>query len=80
MKDLKGKRIAIVATDGYEESELFKPKIIFEENGAEWVDSEMVVDKKLITSRSPSDLDAFCKKVIEKLHTEKKAFQSENTF
>mgnify|MGYP001064635759 CR=1 FL=1 len=180
MEDLKGKRIAILATDGFEESELFKPKIVFEENGAEviiiapqkgkikgwnhvewgkeievdltvddakendydalvlpggvinpdklrrvpsavyfvksffdnnnpvaaichgpqmlieagvikgrtmtsfhsiktdlqnagaeWVDSEVVVDNKLITSRNPSDLDAFCKKVIEKLHTEK---------
>lgn len=180
MKDLQGKRIAILATDGFEESELFKPKIVFEENGAEisiiapqkgkikgwkhgdwskeievdltvddakesdfdalvlpggvinpdklrripsavffvnsffdnnkpvaaichgpqllieagvikgrtmtsfhsiktdlenagakWVDSEVVVDNQLITSRNPSDLDAFCKKVIEKLHAEK---------
>jgi len=179
MEDLQGRRIAILATDGFEESELFKPKIVFEENGAEvtiiapqkgkikgwnhgewskeievdltvddakendydvlvlpggvinpdklrrmpsavyfvrsffdnnkpvaaichgpqmlieagvvkgrtmtsfhsiktdlenagaeWVDSEVVEDNKLITSRNPSDLDAFCKKVIEKLNAE----------
>ena len=33
--------------------------------GAEWVDEEVVVDMGLVTSRSPSDLDAFNKKVIE---------------
>lgn len=33
--------------------------------GAEWVDEEVVVDNGLITSRTPSDLPAFCKKMIE---------------
>ena len=33
--------------------------------GAEWVDEEVVVDRGLITSRSPKDLPAFCKKIIE---------------
>ncbi len=33
--------------------------------GAEWVDEEVVVDNGLVTSRSPSDLPAFCKKMIE---------------
>ena len=28
--------------------------------GATWVDQEVVLDKNLITSRSPDDLDAFC--------------------
>lgn len=35
MKDLKGKRIAILATNGFEESELFEPRKALEENGAE---------------------------------------------
>lgn len=33
--------------------------------GAEWSDEEVVVDNGLVTSRSPSDLPAFCKKMIE---------------
>jgi len=35
--------------------------------GAVWIDEEVVVDKNLITSRSPKDLPAFCKKMIEKI-------------
>lgn len=34
MKDLEGKRIAILATNGFEESELFDPKNALEESGA----------------------------------------------
>jgi len=33
--------------------------------GAEWVDEEVVVDNGLVTSRTPADLPAFNKKVIE---------------
>lgn len=33
--------------------------------GAEWSDEEVVVDNGLVTSRNPSDLPAFCKKMIE---------------
>lgn len=33
--------------------------------GANWTDSEVVVDKGLVTSRSPKDLPAFNKKMIE---------------
>ena len=33
--------------------------------GAEWSDQEVVIDHGLVTSRSPSDLPAFCKKMIE---------------
>lgn len=33
--------------------------------GADWVDEEVVVDNGLVTSRSPKDLEAFCKKMIE---------------
>ncbi|MBA2562498.1 MAG: DJ-1/PfpI family protein, partial [Chitinophagaceae bacterium] len=35
--------------------------------GVEWEDKEVVVDRGLITSRSPKDLDAFNKKIIEEL-------------
>jgi protease I len=33
--------------------------------GARWVDREVVVDDKLVTSRGPADLRAFCQKAIE---------------
>ncbi|GAA4284592.1 type 1 glutamine amidotransferase domain-containing protein [Brevibacterium daeguense] len=35
--------------------------------GADWVDSEVVVDGKLITSRNPGDLDAFNSAVVDAL-------------
>ncbi|MCW3072493.1 MAG: intracellular protease, PfpI family [Bacteroidetes bacterium] len=35
--------------------------------GAEWSDEEVVVDNGLVTSRSPEDLPAFCKKMVEEI-------------
>jgi protease I len=35
--------------------------------GAKWVDEEVVVDQGLVTSRSPKDLPAFCKKMVEEI-------------
>ena len=35
--------------------------------GVNWVDREVVVDNGLVTSRSPKDLDAFIKKMIEEM-------------
>jgi len=35
--------------------------------GGIWEDSAVVVDKGLITSRNPDDLDAFCGKIIEEI-------------
>lgn len=35
--------------------------------GVDWVDKEVVVDNGLVTSRSPKDLDAFNKKLLEEL-------------
>jgi protease I len=35
--------------------------------GATWYDKEVVVDNGLITSRSPKDLEAFNRKVIEEI-------------
>jgi protease I len=33
--------------------------------GGEWIDEEVMEDQGLVTSRSPDDLEAFCKKSIE---------------
>lgn len=48
--------------------------------GAEWVDQEVVVDKGLVTSRSPKDLPAFNKKMVEEFaegsHTRREASAS----
>ena len=41
--------------------------------GVNWVDKEVVVDNGLVTSRSPEDLEAFNKKVIEELSEGKHA-------
>lgn len=35
--------------------------------GAEWIDEQVVTDNGLVTSRNPSDLPAFCKKMIEEI-------------
>ena len=35
--------------------------------GAEWVDSEVVVDQGLVTSRGPQDLPAFSRKFLEEI-------------
>lgn len=35
--------------------------------GAKWVDQEVVVDKNLITSRTPADLPAFCRELVKAL-------------
>ena len=38
-----------------------------ENAGANWEDSEVVVDNGLVTSRSPEDLDAFNRKMVEEI-------------
>lgn len=38
-----------------------------ENAGATWVDEEVVTDNGLVTSRTPKDLVAFCKKMIEEI-------------
>ncbi|AEA25684.1 intracellular protease, PfpI family [Pseudonocardia dioxanivorans CB1190] len=37
--------------------------------GAEWVDDEVVIDGQFTTSRSPADLPAFCRAIIEQFAT-----------
>ena len=38
--------------------------------GADWVDEELVVDRALVTSRKPDDLDAFCAAIVEEFARE----------
>lgn len=40
-------------------------KVDLQNAGASWVDEEVVVDKGLVTSRTPDDLKAFNAKMIE---------------
>lgn len=35
--------------------------------GAHWIDEEVVVDNGLVTSRTPKDLPAFNKKLVEEI-------------
>jgi len=42
-------------------------RVDLENAGAEWVDQEVVVDNGLVTSRSPSDLEAFNEKMVEEI-------------
>jgi protease I len=35
--------------------------------GADWVDEEVHVDRGLVTSRKPDDLEAFCSKAVEEI-------------
>lgn len=47
-----------------------------ENSGASWVDEEVVVDQGLVTSRSPKDLPAFNKKIVEEFREGKHAGQT----
>lgn len=38
-----------------------------ENAGATWVDEEVVVDRRLVTSRTPADLPAFCAALIKEI-------------
>lgn len=42
-------------------------RLDLENAGAHWKDKEVVIDDGLITSRSPDDLDAFCREIINLL-------------
>jgi protease I len=39
--------------------------------GVDWVDEDVVIDGNIITSRSPEDLPAFCRAIIESLAAER---------
>lgn len=64
-KDLSDLRVAILATNGFEQSELFEPRKALDIAGAIWVDKEVVTDNGIVTSRKPQDIPAFNKKMIE---------------
>lgn len=61
---LKGNRFAVLATDGFEQSELTEPMKALRDAGAYWVDRELVEDRRLLTSRSPKDLPHFCSGMV----------------
>lgn len=42
-------------------------KTDLENAGAHWYDKEVIVDNGLVTSRSPKDLEAFNKKLLEEI-------------
>ena len=48
--------------------------------GANWIDSEVVVDNNLITSRSPDDLEAFNRTIIEEIARVKQPARGQRTF
>lgn len=47
-----------------------------ENSGANWIDEEVVVDQGLVTSRSPQDLPAFNKKLVEEFKEGKHSGQT----
>ncbi|SFQ84068.1 protease I [Halopseudomonas formosensis] len=63
----RGKRVAILATEGFEQVELTGPREALEKAGAHWVDQEVVVDGQLISSRKPDDIPAFSQALVEQL-------------
>lgn len=53
--------------DGRELTSYASIRTDLENAGARWVDKEVVVDRGLVTSRSPEDLAAFIEKLIEEI-------------
>ncbi len=47
--------------------------------GGNWVDEEVVVDARLVSSRKPDDLPAFCAKIVEEFGEGEHAEQAEKT-
>jgi protease I len=44
-------------------------KTDFTNAGANWVDREVVRDEKLVSSRKPDDLPAFCREMVDLFKT-----------
>ncbi len=71
MKHLEGKKVLIVAEELYEDLELWYPYYRLKEEGAIVTiaaPKEVVIDGHIITSRTPPDLPAFCRAIIEHFH------------
>lgn len=72
---MDGKKVAILVTNGFEDGAgVVRGRTVtsyesiqtdLKNAGAKWVDSEVVIDKGLVTSRKPDDLPAFNRKLIE---------------
>ncbi|MGV3460879.1 MAG: type 1 glutamine amidotransferase domain-containing protein [Flavobacterium sp.] len=61
--------------EGREMTSYESVKVDLQNAGANWVDKEVVVDNGLVTSRSPEDLPAFNKKLIEEIKEGKHELQ-----
>ena len=61
--------------DGRELTSFMSVRKDLENAGAKWVDKEVVVDNGLVTSRTPADLPAFNKKMVEEIREGKHELQ-----
>lgn len=61
--------------DGRELTSFPSVKVDLINAGANWVDKEVVVDNGLVTSRTPADLPAFNKKMVEEIKEGKHELQ-----
>lgn len=61
--------------DGRKMTSFFSIKTDLMNAGANWVDEEVVVDNGLVTSRTPKDLPAFNKKMVEEIKEGKHELQ-----
>ena len=59
--------------DGREMTSYWSIQTDLKNAGVQWVDEEVVVDNGLVTSRSPKDLEAFNRKMIEEISEGKHA-------
>lgn len=59
--------------DGREMTSYWSIQTDLKNAGVNWVDKEVVTDNGLVTSRSPKDLDAFNKKMVEEISEGKHA-------
>ena len=61
---------------GRELTSFFSVKTDLKNAGAIWSDEEVVTDNGLVTSRTPDDLPAFNKKMVEEIKEGKHELQS----